>query len=149
MHAEIKWFKSPYVGMDSFSSYEATMPNTFTVFLTSWCTLHTYLSVALFGSTTVLDASGEGIIKNGHHHHNTIDESYSHIFLIRNMSIRWTPSSECYAQRLQCNLWPNYCVLLARLVHIKNFKCNCFLSAQFIIIYVTQELTYSRIWLIC
>ena len=63
MTAEIRWFRSPNVGVVSFSvrkqmSYSASLSSTSTssAFSTSWCTD----SVALYGSTTVSDTLGDG-----------------------------------------------------------------------------------------
>merc|ERR1719181_1262487 len=65
--AETKWFKSPYVGVVSFSvrkqmSYNASLSRQkdSSEFSTSWCTE----SVRLYGSTTVSDTFGDGTIEN-------------------------------------------------------------------------------------
>merc|ERR1712023_595707 len=61
--ADTRWFKSPYVGVVSFSvrkqmSYNASLSkqNDSSEFSTSWCTD----SVQLYGSTTVSDTLGDG-----------------------------------------------------------------------------------------
>merc|ERR1719377_243685 len=65
--ADTRWFKSPYVGVVSFSvrkqmSYRASLSrqNDSSEFSTSWCTD----SVQLYGSTTVSDTFGDGTIEN-------------------------------------------------------------------------------------
>merc|ERR1712098_403773 len=65
--AETKWFRSPYVGVVSFSvrkqmSYKASlsMQKLSSEFSTSWWTD----SVQLYGSTTVSDTFGDGTIEN-------------------------------------------------------------------------------------
>lgn len=61
--AEMRWFKSPKVGVVSFRvrkqiSYKASLSRIMhsSAFSTNWCTD----SVALYGSTTVSDTFGEG-----------------------------------------------------------------------------------------
>merc|ERR1712093_376428 len=63
MTAEMRWFRSPNVGVVSLSvrkqmSYSASLSRTMhsSAFSTSWCTE----SVALYGSTTVSDTLGDG-----------------------------------------------------------------------------------------
>merc|ERR1719504_337612 len=65
--ADTKWFKSPYVGVVSFSvlkqmSYKASLSRQkdSSEFSTSWCTD----SVQLYGSTTVSDTFGDGTTEN-------------------------------------------------------------------------------------
>merc|ERR1711904_757759 len=65
--ADTKWFRSPYVGVVSFSvrkqiSYKASLSkqNDSSEFSTSWCTD----SVQLYGSTTVSDTFGDGTMEN-------------------------------------------------------------------------------------
>merc|ERR1719473_1870291 len=64
--ADTRWFKSPYVGVVSFSvrkqmSYRASLSRQkdSSLFSTSWCTD----SVQLYGSTTVSDTFGDGTIE--------------------------------------------------------------------------------------
>ena len=68
MQTDTRWFRSPYVGVVSFSvrkqmSYSASLSSTITssAFSTSWCTD----SVALYGSTTVSDTFGDGLRVGG------------------------------------------------------------------------------------
>src|SRR6056300_890654 len=67
MTAEIKWFKSPNVGVVNFNvlkqmSYNASLSKTMhsSAFSTNWCTDN----VALYGSTTVSETFGDGTTEN-------------------------------------------------------------------------------------
>merc|ERR1719207_322453 len=98
--ADTKWFRSPYVGVVSFSvrkqiSYKASLSrqNDSSEFSTSWCTLR----VQLYGSTTVSETFGDGTIENV----NITRSGYSS----RILEIRSVPMPAPVPPPRECVIW--------------------------------------------